>query len=534
MKMYLFFLLFSREEWEFLKGQKSSSLTFGPASSESSPTDCQKLFLKDVSAAARRIFKLMDILPDESQSYRLYDVEVIELNTDVSFLIICPPAESSCAVSCQKELLLQREDLISISVQTFEVIHLRLYQTNIIHKYSRLSCLLELETTFANHSHREAFSTVELQTARKRLVKLQELTAGMNLVWKSVRWLMDLITFARDRTSVSGLAMKHVFDLSKIHEQAQDLNGDLEKMNAQHLRPPSKDDKKLMKNTSGRGSWPGFTVSEYIGSDCMSETEHSKSEQQLSKKGINYSSQYLSTTSNFDSSRKNSADSGNSACSMNNPQINYQFSVFKLQPSRSEDTLNTSKKSSNSSSRKRTTTVNVYPTRGKSPPHLTVDQAHSFPSISPSSKSKHSGHSLSASSSSVDVTTVSSTSQPEAGNSPLFSMIQVFAAYETGLANGTSLKLNITPGTTAREVINLVVKQLNMTAALKGRDGPIYGPRELEQFCLVAIIGARERCLRDDFKPLQLQNPWRKGRLYVRKKADLLAAIEHSNFAQLI
>jgi len=108
-------------------------------------------------------------------------------------------------------------------------------------------------------------------------------------------------------------------------------------------------------------------------------------------------------------------------------------------------------------------------------------------------------------------------------------IIQVYTAYSTGLASGTSLKIHVTPKTTAREVINLVVKQLNMAVVLKGNNGPIYGPEMLENFCLVAVIGARERCLRDDFKPLQLQNPWKKGRLYVRKKHELLAAIEHSN-----
>lgn len=112
---------------------------------------------------------------------------------------------------------------------------------------------------------------------------------------------------------------------------------------------------------------------------------------------------------------------------------------------------------------------------------------------------------------------------------PQSGTIQVYAAYETGLASGTSLKLHVTPRTTAREVVDLVVKQLNMAVVLKGKDGPIYPPEQLKNFCLVAVIGARERCLRDDFKPLQLQNPWKKGRLYVRQKQDVLAALEHSS-----
>jgi len=37
----------------------------------------------------------------------------------------------------------------------------------------------------------------------------------------------------------------------------------------------------------------------------------------------------------------------------------------------------------------------------------------------------------------------------------------------------------------------------------------------------VTVIGARERCLRNDFKPLHLQSPWKGGRLFVRKKNDV-------------
>lgn len=108
-------------------------------------------------------------------------------------------------------------------------------------------------------------------------------------------------------------------------------------------------------------------------------------------------------------------------------------------------------------------------------------------------------------------------------------ILQVYAAYETGLASGTSLKVHVTPRTTAREVVDLVVKQLNMAVVLKGKEGPIYSTEKLKNFCLVAVIGARERCLRDDFRPLQLQNPWKKGRLYVRQKQDVLAALEQSS-----
>ena len=111
------------------------------------------------------------------------------------------------------------------------------------------------------------------------------------------------------------------------------------------------------------------------------------------------------------------------------------------------------------------------------------------------------------------------------------SVLQVYAAYDTGLASGTSVLINLSETTSSREVVDLVVKQLNMAVIMKGKDTPIYDNDTLRNFCLVAVIGSRERCLRDDFKPLQLQNPWRKGKLFVRVKSDVLAAIERQSFS---
>jgi hypothetical protein len=104
-------------------------------------------------------------------------------------------------------------------------------------------------------------------------------------------------------------------------------------------------------------------------------------------------------------------------------------------------------------------------------------------------------------------------------------ILRVYAAYDTGLSKGVSVKLHITAQTTARDVINLVVRHLNMAAVNRGREGPIYSDDELDNFCLVAVVGSRERVLGDDYTPLRLQNPWLKGRLYVRMANSVLAVI---------
>lgn len=112
-------------------------------------------------------------------------------------------------------------------------------------------------------------------------------------------------------------------------------------------------------------------------------------------------------------------------------------------------------------------------------------------------------------------------------------ILRVYAAYNSGLAKGTSVMLHVTPKTTAREVVNLVVMQLNQAIVRKGLAGPMYSEAQLLDFCLVAVIGPRERVLRDDYRLLQLQNPWTKGKLYVRLKNNLLAALEHGETTEV-
>lgn len=638
----------SAEEWKFLKRNKVAS---GFDVNENKPSGGQELFIDALTYAAHRLFKYMNIPMEDALTHRLYDFEVVELSTEVSFLVLCPRADASCAVPGHREILLQRGDLLSISIQAFEMIHLNTYQSGIIQKYSRLSCILELDTILANHSHREAFSTLEVRTAKERLAKLQDLTQSLNTIWKGVRWLMDVIGFARDRCTYLGLNMRDIFEYNPCGSGEIMIETRTDVVNHQLLQPPAR---QSIKSSPGRGSWPGPSHS--LGANGLLGAEHSKSEQQLSASSFNLSSRYLSATSGIENpSRKNSADSnishsGNSYYSagesvehINNQQQKQQHLQHQQQqripPSRSEDTLTLSKKHSTPLHRKRAITVNTNFTDEKSSSTITTtitttqiectqpnnqknnesitnltidtindpdgnlpiigmpiqtstpnnilpkesnpnkkddakhcislfpddpnafrDQLHiaqsenaeclaqpleNYPLTNPfrkvaseriktsssqknspehsKNKQKDDGDSATAT---ATATATAMTTENAVNNMP--GIIQVYAAYNTGLASGTSLKLHVTPRTTAREVVNLVVKQLNMAIGLKGKDGPIYSDDEFDNFCLVAVIGARERCLRDDFKPLQLQNPWRKGRLYVRQKHNVLAALEHS------
>ncbi|XP_028166658.1 uncharacterized protein LOC114357309 isoform X1 [Ostrinia furnacalis] len=633
----------SAEEWDHLRTQsgKASSEevqamnSLVPIGSQEKPSESQEMFLDHIACAARRLFKEMEIPMESVDAHRIYDLEVIELNNDVSFIMICPPAEQACSVPGQKEILLQKGDLLSLPIQAFEMIHLQTYHSNILSKYSKLSCVLELDVALATHSHREAFSCTELQTAKERLTKLEDLQNSLNTVWKAERWLMDLIGFARDKDKTSpssGILLKHILDKtpSQICPDGPELEVTDKDANLKvdFLQiPNTARDGKITKTSPGRGSWPGPAGN---GNHANLHPEFSKSEQQLSLaprqtsvSTLNLSSsQYLSAENKY--SRKGSADSQftqSSAMSNNYMSSNSQFEIKspgshtsagsnRLPPSRSEDTLVL--QNENVEQKPRPHSINATSVSNTSSPLLTVkgfypgsmisvrtskgNVSESAQSLSSDSESqscpitstsvplklrpqgKHfratntvitSKSMTNVKSADVDYTDTGQDLFPKASmcvkRQPLLEtqedaeynnkipktdersdseerdskaadqrppdqpgILQVFAAYETGLAAGTSLKLHVTPRTSAREVIDLVVKQLNMAAVLKGKSGPVYGPEKLQDFCLVAVIGARERCLRDDFRPLQLQNPWRKGRLYVRLKHDVLAALQHS------
>ncbi|XP_067208007.1 ankyrin repeat and fibronectin type-III domain-containing protein 1 isoform X3 [Linepithema humile] len=574
----------SAEEWDYLKRVTRICTSESSVESEEKEnvtneaqgTEQQKLFVDLVAATARRLFNYMEISPEDSLAQRLYDAEVIDLTHDVSFLVAVPPAETACCVPGTREILLQRGDLLSLPIPVFEMIHLNTYQKDVNNRYSRLSCILELDTAQAQHNHREAFSPMELSVAKDKLERLKDLQLQVNTVWKGARWWFDVITFARDRgfsqqnatSQTVGISMKHLLSLDR--NRNNNSNNSLKRSLLQ--LPPR--DPKLVKSSPGRGSWPGPNLSN--SSSNLLTTEFSKSEQQLP------SGQYIrkgSNTSNVSTgseAQKSLCAPMSSSSNLSNltttSSANHLLPLqnTRLPPSKSEDTLILTKYKYSPRNRSATITsasastsplLSIKPIMyGGSLISVSTPMTNTTSLLSVSNTNSDSLHSLSSDEYSTPNSSVClkpghsvkvKTSKPTASvaamatvpqdnldedkdeatmmPAPLPGILQVYAAYETGLAAGTSLKLHVTPRTTAREVVDLVVKQLNMAVVLKGQKGPTYTADELPNFCLVAVIGARERCLRDDFKPLQLQNPWKKGRLYVRQKQDVLAALEHSN-----
>ncbi|KAL5018407.1 hypothetical protein ScPMuIL_004129 [Solemya velum] len=377
----------SREEWEWLQ-------TMNADDHAAPPTNTQLEFQKVLATAAQRLFTVLGIPENFTSEHRLYDLEVIDLSPDVSFILVLPPVENVCIVPGQSDGLLSKQEFMLLPVQVFEMIHLGTYQPQIVSRYARISSILEMDLTLAQQAQREAFSSSELSSAKKRVEVLNSLQQSLDKSWKSMRWIMDIITYARDKNVRGGIPILSIVAPSdgNTTESVQS-----------------------MKVPDNNNSFSCTSVA------CNSnEIRVGKDHQKMAKF--------------YDPTEEYSNSNG----------------------------------------------------------HVTHKDANSVQ-----------------------------------GN--LSGILRVYAAYETGLAKGTSVRLHVTSKTTAREVINLVVRQLNKAVITRTKSTPTYLDEQLDNFCLVAVIGVRERILRDDYQPLKLQNPWTNGRLYVRLKNTLLAAIQQGH-----
>ena len=53
----------------------------------------------------------------------------------------------------------------------------------------------------------QAFSSTELSEAKQRIVRLQDLQGQVDATWRGSRWIMDVVSVARDRTVTVGVAI---------------------------------------------------------------------------------------------------------------------------------------------------------------------------------------------------------------------------------------------------------------------------------------------------------------------------------------
>ncbi|GAB6025733.1 hypothetical protein CHUAL_011717 [Chamberlinius hualienensis] len=476
-------------------------------------SEVQLQFGRQLFTAVKHLFSLLKINKEEALLHRIYDVEVIELSQDVSFLLILPSVEKVCLVPGLSDEFTTRVGFISLPVQIFEMIHMSTYQRDFISRYSRLSSILEMDTIMAQHNHREAFSTIEVTSAKQRLCQLQEIQGQMDNTWKGMRWIMDVLTYARDRLTNGGIPVSILYDTFDIYSSVADSL-----------------------NSCSRSFTPSPNLSLSSGRSMdsvkfLTFRELTKSTLRNDKRQCNLQVPIMSPVCKPRHWSK-TVHGKNSTCNIPKSYSDTftglgikDVTVTVSEASDSLCDLVSLTPSIRSVSSDELSTDDIPLQRCSSEGGNLNSQHFDLPPLSLVTK-------ILTSDCEADTSGLNSRPISQVSSSINFSepgVLRVYAAYETGLASGANVKLHVVPQTTAREVINLVVKQLSMAAVLKHKEAPVYTDDQLKNFCLVAVIGARERCLRDDFCPLKLQNPWTNGKLFVRMKNDVLAAIQHQN-----
>ncbi|KAL7873894.1 hypothetical protein SRHO_G00048640, partial [Serrasalmus rhombeus] len=144
-----------------------------------------------------------------------------------------------------------------------------------------------------------------------------------------------------------------------------------------------------------------------------------------------------------------------------------------------------------------------------------------------------------------------SSHSPSSTHRSCYTTLRVYPQYRTGLPKETSVKLRVTIHTSVREMVQLVVQEINgvcsrlqsaagqcvcrteprlysAQACVCGAEVCVYGVEQLEHFGLVLVMEGREKWLQDDFCPLTLQNPWTRGKLCVRFKQYSPLALQFS------
>ncbi|XP_071814589.1 ankyrin repeat and fibronectin type-III domain-containing protein 1-like isoform X4 [Apostichopus japonicus] len=350
----------SQEEWQWLHNLDLNEI-------KSKPSSAQEQFQQQLSDRAKELLKTVNIEERDALAHRICDLEIIELNDEVSVILLFPPPGNVCLGPGTSDEWLIGTDYISVPVPVFELAHLSTYHPNFTRRFARLSSILELDNILSQQTLREAFSDEELTDAKDRQDQIGNFVTNLETIWKSMRWLTDILQYARDRQVTGGVPLSVLYAPPPSPLEMNDNN-------VNTANPQTED------------------IDEKV-----------------------------------------------SSLNFNNNQLD----------------------------------------------------AESFMKQKPTSKLTS-------------------------------GILKVYPAYQSGLSKGTSVKLHVTNRTTCREIVNLVIQQLNKTIESRKLDAPLYDEDQWHEFCLIASVGNMEHTLLDDFCPLQLQNPWTKGQLLVRpKEADV-------------
>ncbi|XP_053720627.1 ankyrin repeat and fibronectin type-III domain-containing protein 1 isoform X1 [Synchiropus splendidus] len=572
----------SREEWQWL--QALSSLEEAVEMDEDVQS-APHLLLQDLRGAIKDLMAHINVPANQVQDFRIYSQEVLEFGDKVSFLLLLPPADEVCTAPGQNNPYTPRSGFVTLPLQIFELVHFNAYCPSFIGQYCRVSALLELESLMSQQALREAFSESELIAARKKHQQVQEHIQQMDEVWRDARWIMEALQYARYKQPTGGVSISWIIDFSKevLPDKPASTSSQPDFMPSPMHSP---DHCRKHSDFTGLSDEEGSSEV-FLTTDSDYDSSRAQSPRELDL----LPSSPLSSSAPYESRaflRSDGSGSGLVGCpsrggrgsgglrdstpdvlQASDPQHGQEaqlcggvgavrcgrdrrrgapelFDSDFILPSRQIELLHITEK--RQAFCVRTSSLefppsgtahhqhNPHHTTCSSPPTSPQRRWHRPSSVERCCSAGHcQPHRPPARTLSEDSGTQRLSSPvPASVRRSCHATLRVYPQYSTGLPKETSVKLCVTPCTSAREMVQLVVQEMNVVSrrVLGGSGDPdtcvYYSPEQLKHFGLVLVVDNREKWLQDDFCPLELQNPWLRGKLCVRIKEYSPLALQHS------
>ncbi|XP_048029749.1 ankyrin repeat and fibronectin type-III domain-containing protein 1 isoform X3 [Megalobrama amblycephala] len=537
----------SREEWQWL--QSLSSLEDSAqvcADAQSAP---HRLLLA-LRTAAKDLLGYINIPNHQAQDFRVYVKEVVELGEGVSFLLLLPPCEEVCSPPGQNHLCSPRSGFFTLPLQIFELVHFEAYCPSFIGLYCRVSALLGLESLMSQQTLREAFSESELFAAKQKHQQVEQYLQHMEDLWRDARWMVVLQS-ARYKHQSSGVSLSWIIDFSKesIPEKPASTSSQVD-----YLPSPMPSPETTRKHNDTHGLSDEDNSSEvFLTTDSEYSSSVAQSTRELDLLPPSPTS-FRSVASTHPSSssqsppRSSQPDVLQTGGGMSRREHVNVFDSDFILPSRQIELLRVTEKRTalcvRTSSLEYPPPVSMPTTPTNSSNHKGWTRPSSFDLCFSAPEPRPAPVRTLSEDSGVQRLSAHSSGSP---HRPCHTTLRVYPQYRTGLPKDTSVKLRVTPETSAKEMVRLVVQEINAvchhlqkaaqqcTCAADQCGYPscasevcVYGSEQLEHFGLVLLVEGREKWLQDDFCPLTLQNPWTRGKLCVRFKEYSPLALQYS------
>lgn len=203
----------TKEQWEWLKSLNEIESMIISSDGLSSSLS---VFEKRLKFAIRKLFNALNVSPDSALSHRIYDQEIIELNSDVMFILIFP--SEVCTPPNQTDSFSSATAYTALPVQAFEMNNMMTYQPKLMSSYCRLSSILELENLSIQQSLRETICHDETNTLKEKQSKLSTFQQNVDDLWKVSRWVFDALQACQDKNLNVGIPLMNLFKVSDWSE----------------------------------------------------------------------------------------------------------------------------------------------------------------------------------------------------------------------------------------------------------------------------------------------------------------------------